>query len=87
LVEPSSNAIAAVKFAPLRNSARAIATAAYEHDEDVAPNPQATAMVFGRSLPRTLAILRFDTTACTTPEMKNSRINAHNISQNMANAM
>ncbi len=39
LVEPSSNAIAAVKFATLRSSARAIATAAYEQDEDAAPSP------------------------------------------------
>jgi len=47
-IDPSSIAIAAVKFAPFRKSARAITTAAYEHDEDAAPNPQAVAIVPGR---------------------------------------
>ena len=36
-VEPISKAIAAVKSAPLRNSDLAKATAAYEHDEEAAP--------------------------------------------------
>ena len=47
LVEAISKAIAAVKFAPLRNSDRANATAAYEHDEDAAPSPAAIARVRG----------------------------------------
>ena len=47
LVEAISNAIAAVKFAPLRNSDRASATAAYEHDEEAAPRPVATAKRLG----------------------------------------
>ena len=39
MVVAISNALAAVKFAPLRSSDRASATAAYEHDEDAIPNP------------------------------------------------
>ena len=42
LVLAISNAIAAVKLAPRRNSARASATAAYEHDDEAAPRPVAT---------------------------------------------
>lgn len=45
LVEAISNAMAAVKFAPLRKRERASATAAYEHDEDAAPRPVATVRV------------------------------------------
>ncbi len=63
LVEPISNAMAAVKFAPLRNSDRASATAAYEHDDDAAPSPAATARVRGRSSPSTLTIVERRTTA------------------------
>ena len=47
LVEAISNAMAAVKLAPLRNSDRARATAAYEHDDEAAPRPAAIAKVFG----------------------------------------
>ena len=39
LVDAISKTIAAVKLAPLRNRARARATAAYEHDEEAAPKP------------------------------------------------
>src|SRR6266540_1767164 len=41
LVEANWNAIALVKSAPLRNTERAIATAAYEQEEEAAPSPQA----------------------------------------------
>ena len=51
LVLAISKTIAAVKLAPLRNSERASATAAYEHDEDAAPSPVALASVAGRSSP------------------------------------
>src|SRR6185312_1529640 len=81
LVEPISNAIAAVKFAPLRNSDRARATAAYEHDEDAAPNPADTAKVRGRSSPIRATIVERRTTACTTAERANPTISAHRISQ------
>ena len=52
-VEASSNAIAAVKSAPRRKSDRASATAAYEHDDDAAPRPVATAQRLRRCRPAT----------------------------------
>ncbi len=48
LVEPISNAIAAVKLAPLRNSDHFKATAAYEYDDGAAPRPVAITRVRGR---------------------------------------
>ncbi len=62
LVEAISNAIAAVKLAPLRNSDRASATAAYEHEEDAAPKPVAM-----RQRPRpVVAEQPHDRASCTT---------------------
>ena len=81
LVEAISKAIAAVKLAPLRNSDRASATAAYEHEDDAAPKPVAMAKVFGRSSPSLLTIVLRRTTACTTAESVKPRIKAQRISQ------
>jgi hypothetical protein len=82
-VEPISNAMAATKLAPLRinDRANANATAAYEHDDDAAPNAAPVARVRGRSSPSNLTIVDFRTTTCTTADRKNPRINAHKISQ------
>ena len=77
LVEAISKAIAAVKSAPLRNSARASATAAYEHDDDAAPSPAATASVRGRSSPSSRTTVDRRTTAWTTADSANPRISAH----------
>lgn len=60
-VEAISKAMAAVKSAPLRNSERASATAAYEHDEDAAPSAEARRSVRGRSSPSS----RTTVTLCT----------------------
>jgi hypothetical protein len=49
LVEANSNAIAAEKSAPLRKIERASATAAYEHEDEAAPRPQAIASDLGES--------------------------------------
>ncbi len=76
-----SNAMAAVKLAPLRNNERARATAAYEHDDDAAPSPVAAANVRGRPSPSTRTIESRRTTACTTAERAKPRISAHSISQ------
>jgi hypothetical protein len=76
-VEANSNAIAEVKLAPRRNSERASATAAYEHDEEAAPNPHATASERGESSGSRRVISRFDTTACTAPDKANPRISGH----------
>src|SRR5260370_37940210 len=81
LVEPISNAIAAVKFAPLRISERANATAAYEQDDDAAPNSAATARVRGRSSPTSLTIVGLRTTACTTADRTNPSTSTHRSSQ------
>ena len=80
-MEAISNAIAAVKLAPLRNSDRANATAAYEHDEDAAPKPVASASVRGRSSPRSRTMVDFLTTAWTTADSANPRISAQVITQ------
>src|SRR5947209_20573454 len=82
-VEANSNAIDAVKFAPLRKRERARATAAYEHEDDAAPNPHATASERGESSGNSLLISDFDTTAWTTPESANPRISAQRISHVM----
>src|SRR5579859_525752 len=76
LVEAISNAIAAVKLAPLRNRDRASATAAYEHDEDAAPKPVARTSVRGRSSPRRRMTVDFLTRACTIADSVNPRISA-----------
>jgi len=81
LVEAISNAMAAVKFAPLRNNDRASATAAYEHDDDAIPNPVEATMARGRSSPISRITVARRTTAWTTAERKNPRIRAHRISQ------
>ncbi len=79
-VEANSNAMAAVKSAPLRKIERASATAAYEQDEDAAPRPQAMARDRGESSGSRRVISDFDTTACTAPDRANPRTSAHRIS-------
>src|SRR5712671_6435703 len=74
LVLAISKVIAAVKLAPRRNSARASATAAYEHDDEAAPRPVASASVFGLSSPSSRATVCRRTTACTTADKVNPRI-------------
>jgi hypothetical protein len=86
LVEANWNAIAAVKLAPLRKIDRAKATAAYEHDEEAAPRPEAMHSERGESSGSSRLISPLDTTACTTPESAKPRIKAQRISQNMAKA-
>src|SRR5262249_18242347 len=67
-VEAISNAIAAVKFAPLRKIERASATAAYEHDDEAAPSASAVPIGRGRSSGSSWPICCFETTACTGAE-------------------
>ena len=80
LVEAISNAIAAVKPAPFRNSDRASATAAYEHDDDAAPKPVASASVRGRSSPSSRMTVDFLTRAWIIADSANPRISAQVIS-------
>ena len=74
LVEAISKVIAAVKLAPLRNSDRASATAAYEQLDEAMPSPVATANVFGRSSPSSPTIVSRRTTACTIAARVKPRI-------------
>ncbi len=76
LVEATSNAMAEVKLAPLRNSDRAKATAAYEHDDAAAPSPAATARVLGRSSPSNRVMVWRRTTAWTAADRKNPKTRA-----------
>ena len=81
MVEAISNAIAAVKSAPLRNSDRASATAAYEHEDEAAPSPAASASVRGRPSPSRRTMVDLRTTAWITADSANPRISAQVISQ------
>src|SRR5205814_3768240 len=81
LVEAISNAIAAVKLAPLRNNDRANATEAYEHDDEATPSPADAARAAGESLPNARTTVSRRTTACTVADSANPRISAHRISQ------
>src|SRR5215472_4534103 len=74
LVDANWNAIAAVKSAPLRNSERASATAAYEQDDDAAPSPVAVARLRGRSSGSARAIVDFLTSASITAASVKPRI-------------
>src|SRR6266542_3321787 len=72
----------------LRNTARAIATAAYEQEEEeeAAPSPQAIVRERGESSGSSRPISALDTTAWTAPEIAKPRISAQRISQLMAAA-
>jgi hypothetical protein len=74
-----SKAIAAVKFAPFRNRERAIATAAYEHDELAAPSADAARRLRGLSSPMSRVTVSRRTTVSTTPESRNPRTRAQRI--------
>src|SRR6266511_1748330 len=86
LVEANWNAIALVKSAPLRNTERAIATAAYEQEEEAAPSPQAIVRERGESSGSSRPISALDTTAWTAPEIAKPRVSAQRISHAMAAA-
>src|SRR6266568_3136218 len=86
LVEANSKAMALVKSAPLRNTDRAIATAAYEQEEEAAPSPQAIESERGESSGSSRPISALETTAWTAPEIAKPRISAHRISHAMAAA-
>ena len=63
-----------MKSAPLRNSDRASATAAYEHDDDAAPSPVAVARLRGRSSGSSRAIVDLRTSASITADSVKPRI-------------
>ena len=63
--------------APPANSDRAIATAAYEHEEEAAPSPVAVATGRQPSPPSARRMRSRGTHACTTAEMANPSTRAH----------
>src|ERR1700734_396296 len=75
--------MAAIKSAPLRNSARANAVAAYEHDELAAPSADATTIVFADESGRSLLTCSFETIDSTMAERMNPKHSAQRISQAM----
>lgn len=77
--------MAFAKLAPLRKSALATATAAYEQEEEVAPKPQARAKPLRSGRPRVEATARFETTVWTTAESKKPSASGQSTSQNMKN--
>src|SRR5205807_678779 len=86
LVEASSNTIAAVKLAPLRNRDRASATAAYEHELEAMPNSVANVRLRGEWSPSRRAMDLWDTTAWTAPERAKPRISGQKTSHAMLKA-
>src|SRR5438445_10394729 len=80
-VDANSKAMAAVKLAPLRKIDRASDTAAYEHQDDAAPRPEAISSVRGESSGRSRLISDFETTACTIADNPNPRTTAPPIAQ------
>ena len=79
-VEANWKASALAALAPLVNSDFAIATAAYEHDEDAAPRPVAQAIGRGLPPPSVCWIRSRGTHACTIAEIANPSTSAHHTS-------
>ena len=86
LVEATMKTIDATKSAPPAKRDLAMADAAYEHDDDRAPNMPARVIAAGRWSPRRARICSRDTNACTAPDRPNPTTSAHSVSQNMLNA-
>src|SRR2546430_3126123 len=86
LVEANSKTIAAWKLAPLRNSDRAIATAAYEQDDDAAPRSVANPRLRGESEPRVRATALRETSVCTMADRRKPSASGQSTSQSMSKA-
>ena len=87
LVEANWKAIAELKFAPLRTSERASATAAYEQDEEAAPRPVAVATLRGRSSGSSRAMVDLRTSASMIADSVKPRISDQVICQVIEPAM
>ena len=86
LVEANWKASALAAVAPLTNSERAIATAAYEHDDDAAPSPVARATGPDPFPPSVCSTRARGTHACTMAEKAKPRTRAHHTSQTISPA-
>ena len=85
-VEANMKTIELTKSAPRWKSVLAIADAAYEHEDDAAPNNVARPISRGPRRPSTRSIDTRGTNACTAPEIPKPRIRAQSVAQNMKNA-
>src|SRR4051794_36917137 len=85
-VEANWNASADAADAPFWNSDLAIAMAAYEHDDDAAPRPVASATGRGPEPDRARSMRRRGTQAWTIAEMAKPRTSAHHTSHAIRNA-
>ncbi len=86
LVEANWKASALAAEAPLTNSERAMATAAYEHDDDAAPRPVARAVAPTPAPPSVFSIRSRGTHAWTTAEMAKPSTSAHHTAHAMSRA-
>ena len=87
LVAANWKAIAAVKSAPLRTMERAMATAAYEHEDEAAPRLPAIRMLRGPASGSRRDISSFETISSMTAEKRNPRLSPQKMSQNITNAI
>src|ERR1700682_447741 len=85
LVEANSKITALANVAPLRNSVRATATAAYEHEDDAAPSAVASATDFGVSRPSSRETACLETSASTTDDNRNPSASGQSTCQDIAN--
>ena len=86
LVEANSKMIALGSVAPLRNSVRASATAAYEHDDDAAPNAVASTNERASSRPSARAMARLGTNVSTPADRRNPSASGQSTCQNITKA-
>ncbi len=86
LVDANMKIIEVTKSAPLANRDFAIAEAAYEQDEESAPNTEARVTAAGPRSPSLARSASLGTNACTTPESPKPRISAQSVSQSMKKA-
>ena len=85
-VDANWNAIAEARLAPFSNRDFAIAIAAYEHEDDAAPSPVASAASRGPRPPSADCSCLRGTHAWTTPDSANPSTSAHQTSHAMRSA-
>ena len=85
-VDANWNTIAETRLAPRSKSDLAIAIAAYEHDDDAAPSPEASATSGSPRPPSARSSRRRGTQACTIADRAKPNASAHQTSHTMRSA-